>query len=169
MKRPLPYCLSLLFFFISWNAFSDSSEGRLLRFPDVHDKRVAFVYAGDIWIVGTEGGTARRLTSHSGLELFPKFLPGRLKDRIYAQYDGNFNVYVMPADGGTPRQLTFTTDPTHVPERMGPNNEVITWLPDGKSILFLSRQNTYNDWFGRLFTVPVDGGLPFNFHCPKEG
>ncbi len=76
MKRPLPYCLSLLFFlFHGMHFFRTRAKRTSLRFPDVHDKRVAFVYAGDIWIVGTEGGTARRLTSHSGLELFPKILP----------------------------------------------------------------------------------------------
>lgn len=169
MKRLLMYCLFLVFFFISLKAFSDQSEGRLLRFPDVHDTRITFVYAGDLWTVGTEGGTARRLTSHPGLELFPKFSPDGSKIAFTGQYDGNFNVYVMPAEGGTPKQLTFTPDPTHMPERMGPNNEVITWLPDGKSILFLSRQNTYNDWFGHLFTIPVDGGLAVPLPLPKGG
>ena len=46
-------------------------DARLLRFPDINDDLIAFVYAGDIWTVNSNGGEARRLTSHLGLELFP--------------------------------------------------------------------------------------------------
>ena len=47
-------------------------EARLLRFPDVRGDAVVFVYAGDIWRCAVSGGPAHRLTSHPGLELFPK-------------------------------------------------------------------------------------------------
>ena len=43
---------------------------KLLRFPDVWRDRIVFSYAGDLWTVGTRGGTAARLTSNPGLELF---------------------------------------------------------------------------------------------------
>jgi len=46
---------------------------RLLRFPDVHGGRVVFCHGGDLWSASVEGGLARRLTAHPGLELFPKF------------------------------------------------------------------------------------------------
>ena len=49
------------------------SETRLLRYPDVSRTHIAFVYGGDIYIVGRDGGTAQRLTSHEGAELYPKF------------------------------------------------------------------------------------------------
>jgi hypothetical protein len=54
-------------------------------------------------------------------------------------------------------------------ERMGPNNTVITWFPDSKRILFLSRRDTFNDWFGRLFSVSIDGGLPERLPLDKGG
>ena len=38
-----------------------SAETKLLRFPDVHGERVAFVYAGDLYIASTQGGLAQRL------------------------------------------------------------------------------------------------------------
>ena len=50
-----------------------------------------------------------------------------------------------------------------------PNNEVIAWTPDSKRIVFLSRRNTFNTWFGRLFTVSVDGGLPEQLPIDKGG
>jgi tricorn protease len=117
----------------------------------------------------TSGGEARRITSHPGLELFPKFSPDGRWIAFSAQYDGNFNVYVIPSDGGEPKQLTFLPDPASMPERMGPNNMVINWFPDSKRILFLSRRDTFNDWFGRLFSVSIDGGLPVRLPIDKGG
>src|SRR5579862_9260986 len=148
---------------------AEMPEGRLMRFADIYKDKIAFSYAGDIWLVNASGGEARRITTDPGLELFPKFSPDGKWIAFTAQYDGNFNVYVMPAEGGQPKQLTFETDAAAVPERMGPNNQVITWLPDSQSILFLSRRDTFNDWFGRLFTIRIDGGLPVRLPIDKGG
>jgi tricorn protease len=144
-------------------------EGRLMRFPDIHKDKVVFSYGGDLWLVSASGGAARRITTHPGLELFPKFSPDGKWIAFTGQYDGNFNVYVIPAEGGQPKQLTFLPDSTSVAERMGPNNMVITWFPDSKRILFLSRRDTYNSWFGRLFSVSIDGGLPERLPIDKGG
>ena len=145
------------------------SQGRLLRFPDIHGNQVVFSYAGDLWLTTTDGGMARRITTSPGLELFPHFSPDGKWIAFTAQYDGNFNVYVIPAEGGQPRQLTYVPDIGPVPERMGPNNEVIAWTPDSKNIVFLSRRNTYNDWFGQLWTVSIDGGLPTRLDIDRGG
>src|SRR5690348_18134489 len=95
---------------------------------------------------------ARRAASLStrGWSCLPSFRPTGKWIAFTAQYDGNFNVYVMPSEGGQPRQLTYLPDVASIPERMGPNNEVITWYPDSKRILFLSRRSTFNTWFGQL-------------------
>jgi tricorn protease len=135
-------------------------EGRLMRFPDVYKNTIVFSYAGDLWLVPTSGGIARRITTNPGLELFPKFSPDGSQIAFTGEYDGKPNVYVIPAEGGQPRQLTFNSAMADISERMGVENEVITWMPGGKSIAFLSRRTTFNDWFGRLFEVPVTGGLP---------
>lgn len=144
-------------------------EGRLMRFPDICRGKVVFSYGGDLWLVSGAGGIARRITSHPGLELFPRFSPDGKWIAFTGQYDGNFNVYVIPSEGGEPRQLTFLPDVGDVPERMGPNNEVITWFPDSRRILFLSRRNTFNTWFGRLFSVSIEGGLPEQLPIDKGG
>ncbi|MCK4889581.1 MAG: PD40 domain-containing protein, partial [Candidatus Aminicenantes bacterium] len=52
-----------------------SDEARLMRFPDISGDLVTFVYAGDIWTVPANGGAAKHLTSHEGMELFPKISP----------------------------------------------------------------------------------------------
>jgi len=144
-------------------------EGRLMRFPDIYRDKIVFSYGGDLWLVVSSGGVARRITTHPGLELFPKFSPDGKWIAFTGQYDGNFNVYVAPAEGGEPKQLTFEPDVATVPERMGPNNMVITWFPDSKRILFLSRRDTFNTWFGRLFSVSIDGGLPERLPIDKGG
>jgi tricorn protease len=144
-------------------------EGRLMRFPDVYKDQIVFSYAGDLWLVSSSGGVARRITSHPGLELCPKFSPDGKWIAFTGQYDGNFNVYVIPSQGGEPKQLTFVPDVEPVAERMGPNNMVINWFPDSKRILFLSRRDTFNTWFGRLFSVSIDGGLPERLPVPKGG
>jgi len=147
----------------------DMQEGRLLRFPDVYKDKIVFSYAGDLWLVPTSGGIARRITTNPGLELFPKFSPDGSHIAFSGQYDGNPNVYTIPAEGGEPKQLTFETPAIVLPERMGMENEIINWMPDGKSILFLSRRETFNSWFGRLFTVPIEGGLPARLPIDKGG
>jgi len=147
----------------------ETTEGRLMRFPDVYKDRIVFSYGGDLWLGSVSGGVARRISTHPGLELFPKFSPDGKWIAFTGQYDGNFNVYVVPAEGGEPKQLTFLPDVESVGERMGPNNMVITWFPDSKRILFLSRRDTYNTWFGRLFSVGIDGGLPERLAVDKGG
>src|SRR5271157_3836603 len=149
--------------------FAEMPEGRLMRFADIYKDKIVFSYAGDLWLASSSGGVARRITTDRGLELFPKFSPDGKWIAFTGQYDGNFNIYVMPADGGEPKQLTFEPDPVSMPERMGPNNQVITWLPDSQHILYLSRRDTFNDWFGRLFKVSIDGGLPERLPIDKGG
>jgi tricorn protease len=148
---------------------AEMPEGRLMRFADIYKDSIVFSYGGDLWLVSSSGGVARRLTTDPGLELFPKFSPDGKWIAFTGQYDGNFNVYVMPAQGGEPRQLTFVPDVEPMPERMGPNNQVINWFPDSQRILFLSRRDTYNTWFGRLFSISVDGGLPERLPIDKGG
>ena len=142
-------------------AAQEAQEERLLRFPDIYKDKIAFMYAGDLWLASSSGGTARRITSHPGRELFPKFSPDGKWLAFTGQYDGNFNVYVMPSEGGQPKQLTFYQGSAQpLSDRMGVLNQVIGWTPDGKSIVFLSRRDASNGWIKRPYTVSVDGGLP---------
>ncbi|HKM86846.1 MAG TPA: PDZ domain-containing protein [Terriglobales bacterium] len=142
-------------------AAQEAQEGRLLRFPDIYKDKIAFMYGGDLWLASSSGGTARRITSHPGRELFPKFSPDGRWLAFTGQYDGNFNVYVMPSEGGQPKQLTFYQGSAQpLSDRMGVLNQVIGWTPDGKSIVFLSRRDASNGWIKRPYTVSVEGGLP---------
>src|SRR5438067_2023287 len=83
------------------------ADTKLLRFPDIHADRLVFTYGGDLWTASSSGGTATRLTAHPGLEVFAKFSPDGKWIAFTGQYDGDEQVYVMPAAGGVPRQLTY--------------------------------------------------------------
>jgi tricorn protease len=75
-------------------------------FPTTNDTQIVFCYAGEIYTVGKEGGIARRLTSGPGYSSFPRFSPDGKQIAFTSQYDGNTEVYVMPAEGGAPKRLT---------------------------------------------------------------
>jgi tricorn protease len=148
---------------------SQAEEGRLLRFPSTNGTEVAFTYAGDIYTVPITGGTAQRLTSHSGYEVFSRFSPAGDKIAFTGQYDGNTEVYVMPSTGGEPKRITFTAyNPRNdMGDRMGPNNITMTWTPDGKSVIY---RNRIGDGFvGNLWKAPIDGGLATELPLPEGG
>ncbi|MBN1985794.1 MAG: PD40 domain-containing protein, partial [Prolixibacteraceae bacterium] len=77
-----------LFIAVSFNtkALNDS---RLMRFPDINNNLIAFVYAGDIWTVDAGGGDAKHITSHEGMELFPKISPDGRWIAYSAEYSGS--------------------------------------------------------------------------------
>ncbi len=150
---------------------SQAQEARLLRFPAIHGNQVVFTYAGDLYTVGRSGGTARKLTSDEGLECFAHFSPDGKWIAFTAQYDGNTEVYKMPAQGGSPLRLTHTATlgRDDISDRMGPNNIVMTWTPDGKNIVYRSRKQTFNDFKGQLYSVPAEGGLSQELPLPTGG
>jgi tricorn protease len=150
-------------------AAQDPVPTKLLRFPDVHGERVVFCYAGDLWTAPASGGTAARLTAHPGLEMFPKFSPDGRWVAFTGQYDGDEQVYVVPATGGVPRQLTWYPARGPLPPRWGYDNQVYGWTPDGKAVLFRSMRAGWDLTDTRLYTVPLEGGLPTPLPMPVSG
>lgn len=150
---------------------SKAEEARLLRFPAIHGDQIVFTYAGDLYTTSSKGGIARRLTSHSGFEMFPKFSPDGKSIAFTGQYDGNTEIYKIPSSGGEPKRLTWTSTLSRdeVSDRMGPNNITLGWTPDGKDVLFRSRMTTFNDFLGQLYTVSANGGLHEELPLPRGG
>ena len=116
MARPIPVFRNLL---LAAAALTLSAQTKLLRFPDIHGDKVVFTHGGDLWSAATSGGAATRLTAHPGLEVFAKFSPDGKWIAFTGQYDGDEQVYVMPAAGGIPRQLTFDPAAGPLPPRGG--------------------------------------------------
>ena len=141
-------------------AFADSQEARLLRFPAVGGDNIVFSYAGDLYRVGINGGTAVKLTSHVGYEVFPRISPDGKTVAFTGQYDGNTEVYTIPVTGGEPSRVTYSAlvGRDLVGERMGPNNIVMCWTPDGKQIVYRSKTHTFSGLRGQLCKVNAAGG-----------
>lgn len=167
MKR---FPVFFVLFFMFAGMVSAQQEGRLLRFPAIHGNTVVFTYAGDLYSVPATGGVARKLTSDEGVELFAKFSPDGKQLAFTGQYDGNSEVYIMPAEGGTPKRLTVTAtlNRDDVSDRMGPNNIVMDWK-NNEEILFRSRWQEFNDWKGKLYTVKTDGTPAEQLPLPRGG
>ncbi len=147
----MQWSLSLLFALLTLTGtLSAQINALLLRYPDVSENLVCFVYAGDIWIVEKAGGTARRLSSPRGEESFPRFSPDGTQLAFSANYDGNTDIYVLPVSGGEPRRITHHP----APDRM------VDWSPDGRFLLFASSRESATTRFNQLYRVPVGGGMP---------
>jgi len=122
----------------------------LLRQPAVSQDRLAFVYAGDIWVAGLDGSEPRRLTSHPAEENTPLFSPDGRSIAFAGNYEDNVDVYVISADGGQPQRLTWHPAPD-IPQ---------AWTPDGRAVGLVSPRETDHGRSGQWFHASLAGGLP---------
>ena len=144
---------------------------RLLRFPATNDQAITFSYGGQLYTVAADGGTARRLTDAPGYAIFPRYSSDGAQLAFTAQYDGNTEVYVMPASGGNPKRLTTsaTLDRDDLADRMGPNNIVFGWRHTAAEVVFRSRWHSFNPFIGQLYTVGLEGDVPTQLPIPRGG
>jgi tricorn protease len=145
------------------------AQTKLLRFPDIYGDKVVFTYGGDLWTAPASGGSAVRLTSHPGIEVFGKFSPDGKWIAFTGQYDGDEQVYVVPAGGGVPRQLTFYPAKGPLTPRWGWDNQVFGWSRDGKRIFFKSLRDSWTLPIAHLYSVSVDGGPADVLPMPEAG
>jgi tricorn protease len=161
--------LILFLFFTLFLLVAKAQEARLLRFPSTNGSEIVFSYAGDLYKVSINGGEAKRLTSHIGYEMFPKFSPDGKTIAFTGQYDGNTEVYTVPSAGGEPLRVTYTATNARddIGDRMGPNNIVMGWTPNGKDIVYRNRIGS--GFTGRLYLVNNEGGLSNGLPLPEGG
>jgi tricorn protease len=152
MRRLLPVLACLVLTVSSARAQVDA---RMFRYPDVSATHIAFVYAGDIWIVPKTGGTASRLSSPPGEEQYPRFSPDGSRIAFSGNYDGNTDVYVMPAMGGAVERVTYHPAP----------DRLLDWTPDGRRLLIASRRASGIP-VSHLYLVDAAGGLPERLPAP---
>ena len=141
-------------------AFASGAMGqinaKLMRYMDVSDEQIAFVYGGDIWLMAKEGGTAMQVTNSPGEESWPRFSPDGKSLAFTASYNGNSDVYVMPVKGGVPQRITYSA----FPDRM------IDWHPDGERLLFASSRESGMPRLNQFFIVDNEGGMPEKLKIP---
>jgi tricorn protease len=130
-------------------------ETLLLKQPTISADHVAFVYAGDLWRTTGNGERPQRLTAQKGQKLNPLFSPDGRWIAFSGNYDGNLSVYVISAEGGAPRRLTYH-----------PGEDFVRgWTPAGHA-LFSSAREGLAPRVRRLYSIPVDGGHPTALPMP---
>ncbi len=152
MKKILLSFATLLFCF---NLHSQISA-KLMRYVDVSDSQITFVYGGDIWVAPKSGGLAVKVTSSPGEESWPRFSPDGQHIAYSASYNGNEDVYVMPAAGGIPTRVTYNSF----------SDRMVDWHPDGEHLLFASRREMGQRSSREFFLVSKEGGPPEKLAVP---
>ncbi|GAA4088198.1 S41 family peptidase [Nonomuraea soli] len=100
-----------------------------LRFPAILGDVVVFTAEDDLWMVSATGGRAFRLTAGVAEAAYPRFSPRGDQIAFVGREEGPEEVYVMPAEGGAARRVTFH----------GARCTVTGWDPAG-AVLYASDQ-----------------------------
>lgn len=134
-----------------------------LRFPSLSkdNKTVVFGYRGDIWAAPVDGeGAVLRLTIHERQDTLARISPDGKWIAFSSARQGNYDIYLMPIEGGTPKQITFHSGA----------EALCDWSPDGKRLLFVSGREP-GDGRRDLYEVDIKGGTPrrLTFDGATEG
>jgi len=95
MRARLLVILSLLLLVTAGISAAEQTP-LLATWPTVNQTSITFSYGGYLWTVPRTGGEARQLTT-GGHETTPLYSPDGKWLAFTGQYDGNADVYVMPA------------------------------------------------------------------------
>jgi tricorn protease len=156
MKKTVFVFLTALILLVGTSLLYSQVNARMLRYPDVSATHICFVYAGDIWVVAKEGGTAFRLSSPRGEEMFPRFSPDGERIAFSGNYDGNTDIYVVPSMGGKLQRLTHH----------GMTDLMIDWYPDGKALLYVSSRESGRQRYRQFYRIAKNGGLAEKLPVP---
>ena len=152
MKKHLLVLTALLVTNLSYGQIN----AKLMRYMDVSDNQIVFVYGGDVWLVAKQGGTAIQLTNSPDEESYPRFSPDGSEVAYTASYNGNEDVFIVPATGGIPTRVTYQS---HA-------DRMVEWHPDGEHILFASSRASGIQRVRKFFLVSKEGGLPELLNVP---
>lgn len=116
--------------------------------PTVCGSKLVFVSEDDLWSVSLKGGKAERLTSNLSSVSFPILSPDGKWIAFISREEGVPDLYVMPAEGGEAKRLTW----------QGVYCWTVCWR--GDKIIFASMYGGFNMREYYLFEVGLDGNPP---------
>jgi tricorn protease len=145
MKKIQSLFFAVLFLVSAVSIFG--REARLVRYPHYHNGKIAFTYFGDIWSADENGQNIQRLTVNRDRDVYPRFSPDGKWIAFSSDRNGNLDVFIIPATGGTPKQLTAHSG----------DDTVLGWSTDSRSVLFTA--NRGEDFMPQLYLASIDGGL----------
>lgn len=118
------------------------------RWPTVHGSQVVFGCEDDLWSVSLEGGPAIRLTADLGHIAYPQLSPNGKWIAYTGSDEGHQEVYILPAEGGTPQRLTYFGAAV---------TRVSGWKPDSSAVICNSSHRQILRRMVELYAVPIDG------------
>ncbi len=126
----------------------DGVKIQLATFPALSPdgKKLAFSWAGDIWISDSKGGEAHQLTANESSDSEPMFSPDGKRIAFTSTRTGSNQVWVMPLAGGVPKQVTFHSEGSRIQD----------WYPDGKSILVAGARDFATKSASRFFRINLE-------------
>ena len=141
-------------------AFAVSAENvSWLRYPSISPdgKTIVFSFKGDLYLVDSEGGEAKQLTSNQAYDYNPVWSPDGKTIAFASDRLGYFDVFTVSVKGGQPVRIT-----TH-----SAKETPWTFTPDGKNILYTAgiQDPAESALFPKssmteLYSVSVKGGRP---------
>ncbi len=122
-----------------------------MRTPTIAQGNLVFACEDDLWTVGDAGGVARRLTTAAGECSLPRLSPDGTRLAYVGQDEGHAELYVMDAEGGPPRRLTY----------LGSDRLTCSaWSRDGRFVYFATDAGSPFGHEARAFRIDAEGGEP---------
>ena len=124
-----------------------SPDGRRLAYAST---RAGQAGQPDIWVMSSRGTEHVRITTDTTIEEDPGWSPDGRWIAYASNRGGSYNIWMVPATGGEPRQLTRRTEGAAW---------AVSWAPDSRRVVFIANWGSPNRE-GKVWTIPIDGGEP---------
>lgn len=151
--------VSTLLMVVAFTGLQAQEEARWLRYPAVSPdgEQVVFGFKGNLYKVSTDGGMAVAITTGDHYNKMPVWSPDGQYLAFASDRNENFDVFVMPVNGGQVTQLTHHSA-DDLPFDFTPDNRVV--FGGGRNAPASSVRFPNPGLFKNVYTVPLTGGRP---------